>query len=108
MRNSRRLVTFLKHKLRTLYLLSSEPESNISQLDGATLDISTNNLTQHDAVPQLHCLTVEAKTKPDSEPLNPEPPDDDVLTKEDFYEIMENFKNESLNLFKLKFNAQSS
>ena len=108
MRNSRRLLTFLKYKLRTLSLLSSEPESNISQLDVAALDISTINLAQHDAILQLHCQTVAAKTEPDSEPLNPEPPDDDVFTKEFVYEIMENFKNESLNLFKLKFNAQSS
>ena len=108
MRNSRRLVTFLKYKLSTLSLLSSEPELNISQLYCATLDISTIKLAQHDAVLQLHCQTVASKTEPDSEPLNPEPPDNDVLTKEDFYKIMENFKNESLNLFKLKCNAQSS
>ena len=43
------------------------------------------------------------------EPTNPEPPDDDdVLTKEDFYKIMENFKKESLDLFKLKLTAQFS
>ena len=51
---------------------------------------------------------VAAKTNCKSEPPNPVPPDDDVLTKEDFYKILENFKNESLDLFKLKLKAQSS
>ena len=49
---------------------------------------------------------------PNSEPQNPEPPnpepvgEDDILSKEDFYKIMEDFKNESVNQFKLAFNAQ--
>ena len=47
------LVTFLKYNLSTLSIISSEPDSDISQLDGATLDISTTNLAQHDAVRQL-------------------------------------------------------
>ena len=47
-----------------------------------------------------------------SEPQNPEPPnpepvgEDDILSKEDFYKIMEDFKNESANQFKLAFKAQ--
>ena len=91
MRNSRRLVTFLKYKLRTLSIFSSEPGSNISQLDGATQGISTTNHSQPEAILQFKHQTVAAKTEPSSEPLKPEPPDDDVLTKEYFYEIMENF-----------------
>ena len=49
---------------------------------------------------------------PNSEPQNPEPPnpepvgEDDILSKEDFYKIMEDFKNEAVNQFKLAFNAQ--
>ena len=43
------------------------------------------------------------------EPTNPEPPDDDdVPTKEVFYKIMEEFKKESLDLFKQKLTAQFS
>ena len=41
------------------------------------------------------------------EPPNPEPPDNDVLTREDFLGIMENFKKESLDLLKLKLPAFS-
>ena len=57
-------------------------------------------------------LPQEVMTSPEPlylEPTNPEPPDDDdVLTKEYFYKIMENFKKESLDLFKLKLAAHFS
>ena len=54
MRNTRRLVAYLKYKLSTLSISSSEPELSIPQLDGATLDMSTTILAQHDAFLQLH------------------------------------------------------
>ena len=58
--------------------------------------------------PQPDNQPIAAKTLPNSEPPIPEPPDDDILTKDDFLEIMENFKKETSNLFELKLNALSS
>ena len=67
----------------------------------------------------LEILAKPLSDLPNSEPTNPEPPnpeppnteppdDDDAITKEDFYKIMENFKKESLELFKQKLTALSS
>ena len=76
-------------------ILPSKYLSNIHQpaADGPTHDKDQTQLVLDQPKPA-------AVDNP--EPPNTEPPDDDVLTKEDFYQIMENFKKESSDLFKQK------
>ena len=96
------------------------PSTNILHLATPTIpeDIQPHEdphpvLVEHQQVDD-QILAKPLSDLPKSEPTNPEPPnteppdDDDALTKEDFYKIMENFKKESLELFKQKLTALSS
>ena len=62
------------------------------------------NLLQPKPKPIQNLLTQNSLTQdPRTQNLNPEPPnpepvgEDDILSKEDVYKIMEDFKNESVN-----------